>query len=143
MQRTDYILRMIERLGQMLIQLRKQLLGQVDRERFDEGLNAIARTGSVDIEVARLATADTLVMLVAQSGEVEPSRCWLLAELLFLDGLQARAEERDADMHDRFEKALRLFTLIEPGGVQLVGWPEASERIAEIRSLIDDEVEEG
>jgi hypothetical protein len=143
MQRTDYILRMIERLGQMLIQLRKKLVGQVDSERFDEELNAIARTGSVDIEVARIATADTLVMLVAQSGEVEPSRCWLLAELLYLDGLQARAEERTDDMRDRFEKALRLFSFIEPGGVQLVGWPEASERIAEIRSLMDDEVGEG
>jgi hypothetical protein len=83
MQRTDNILRMIERLGQMLIHLRKQILGQVDSERFDEELNAIARTGSVDIEVARLATADT-------------------------------------------------------GGVHLLGWPEASERITEIRKLLDE-----
>jgi predicted GNAT family acetyltransferase len=137
MQRSDYILRMIERLGQMLIRLRRMIAGQVDRETFDAELSAIARTGAVDIEVARLATADTLVMLISQRGEVEPSRCWLLAELLYLDGLQARAEDRTAEARDRFEKAVRLFSLVEPGGVQLVGWPEASERIAEIQTLVD------
>jgi hypothetical protein len=139
MQRSDYILRMIERLGQMLIRLRKLIAGGADAENVGDELRNIARVGAVDIDIARLASRDTLLMFVAPEGEVEPTRCWLLAELLYLDGLQARAEGRDGDARSSFEKAVSLFELVEPGGVHLLGWPEASERIAQIHTLVDAE----
>ena len=63
----DYILRLIEQLGGALVALRRG---------FSE---------------------DTLHMFVSPTGEVEPARCWLMAELLYLDGLQAKLEERGDD----------------------------------------------
>ena len=56
----------------------------------------------------------------------------MMAELLYLDGLQAEVEGRAADARTCLEKARLLYTLIEPGGGLLVGLPEAGERIEEI-----------
>ncbi len=88
------------------------------------------------IEMLRVATPDTLAMLVAPTGDVEPGRCWLMAEALYLDGLTSELEERREDALNSLDKAARLFSLLEPGGVYLVGFPEASERLDEIRERV-------
>jgi hypothetical protein len=133
----DYILRMIEQLGQTLIALRRVILGQSALPGdVEDRLMEVSRTAGLDLALARAATPETLQMMVAPTGEVDPSRCWLIGEMLFLDALQAEAEERTDDARAGFEKALRLFGIIEPGGVFLTGWPEAEERIAEIRGRL-------
>lgn len=129
----DYILRMIEQIGEVLIALRRRILGQASQPAdVEERLNAFAQTAGLDLELARAASPETLHMLVAPSGEADPSRSWLLAEFLYLDGLQAEVERRLEDARASFEKARMLYGLIEPGGVFLTGWPEAEERAAEI-----------
>lgn len=85
-----------------------------------------------DLELLRGFSADTLHMLVAPTGEVEPARCWMMAEILYLDGLQAALEERVSAAGASLAKARLLYTLIEPGGGMLMGLPEAGERIEEI-----------
>jgi hypothetical protein len=138
MQRSDYILRMIEQLGQMLIQVRKLIIGgSASAEQVQRDLHGVAAAGNIDLDIARLATPDTLLMLVAPSGEVEPTRCWLYAELLYLDGLEAAADRRADDARLSFDKAVRLFALLEPGGVNLVGWPDAADRILEIHAALE------
>jgi hypothetical protein len=129
----DYILRLIEQMGVVLAALRKRILGRKDDPSAIAGeLAGVAGRAGFDLEVLRGFSADTLHMLVAPTGEVEPARCWMMAEVLYLDGLQAGVEERHAEARDGLEKARVLFTLLEPGGGMLLGFAEAANRIQEI-----------
>jgi hypothetical protein len=133
MERRDYILRLIEQMGAALIAARNMILGRrADPARVEEELQALAGRGGMDLDVVRGFTGDTLLMLVSPGGEVEPGRCWLIAELLYLDGLEAEMEGRSGDARLSLEKARTLYTLIKPGGGMLLGFPEAEERFRDI-----------
>lgn len=133
MPQRDYILRLIEQMGAALVALRNKILGRkVDREKIYQEMTGLAGQTGFDLELLRGFTADTLHMLVAPTGEVEPARCWLMAEIIYLDGLQAEVEERFEDAATALGKARLLYTLIGPGGGLLVGLPEAAERIADV-----------
>ena len=133
MPQRDYILRLIEQLGAALVALRKRILhgGAAPQEVYDE-LAGLADRSGFDLALLRGFSGETLRMLVSPTGEVEPARCWLMAELLYLDGLQALAEGRDEDARAGLEKARLLYSLVEPGGGMLVGLAEAAERIHDI-----------
>ena len=134
MPQRDYILRLIEQLGQALIRVRKMILGEAPDggARVDDELRLVGRRAGVDLDIARAATPETLLLLVAPTGEADPGRCWVLAEMLYLDGMQAEAEGRAAAALASYDKAARLFRILEPGGAFLTGWPEAGERLREI-----------
>ena len=138
MQQRDYILRLIEQMGAALVALRNRILGRAEDPLaiWDE-LSGLAGQAGFDLELLRGFSMDTLHMLVAPAGDVEPARCWLMAELLYLDGLQAEVEGRTADAVEGLEKARTLFHLIAPAGGLLVGLPEAGERMAEIELRLE------
>ena len=139
MQQRDYVLRLIEQLGAALVELRKRILGRgKDPASVDRELSAVAHKGGLDLDMLRGFTEDTLYMLVSPAGDVEPGRCWLMAELLYLDGLQASLETRHEDAAASLQKSRMLFTLIEPAGGLLVGLPEAAERVDEIDRLLGE-----
>ena len=144
MHQRDYILRLIEELGAVLIAFRRRILGgEIDPRRADEELAAVAGKVGLDIDVLRGLSVDSLHLFAAPSGEVDPTRCWLMGEILYIDGLQARAEERLTDARLSLEKARVLFSLIAPGGGMLVGFHEAGDRMEEIDELIADSGEGG
>lgn len=91
----------------------------------------------MDLELARAATPDTLRMLIAPTGEIEPGRCWLLAETLYLDGIRARLAGDAEQESNSLGKARMLFSLLAPMGAFLVGFPEAEERMREIDGMLD------
>jgi hypothetical protein len=133
MPQRDYILRLIEQIGQALIRIRRMILREEPAvARIDDELRLVGRRAGVDLDVARVATPDTLVLLVAPTGEPDPGRCWVLAEMLYLDGMRAEAEGRVGAALAGYDKAARLFRIIEPGGAFLTGWPEASERLRDL-----------
>jgi len=133
MSQRDYILRLIEQMGAAMVALRRKILGQaVAPQVIQREMAALAGQTGFDLALLRGFTGETLRMLVAPTGEVEPARCWLMAEIIYLDGLQAQIEERVDDARDALAKARLLYTLIGPGGGLLVGLPEAGERIADI-----------
>ncbi len=137
MPQRDYILRLIEQLGQALIRVRKMILGEEQAVgRVDDELRLVGRRAGVDLDVARIATPETLLLLVAPTGEPDPGRCWVLGEMLYLDGLAAETEGRSAPALASYDKAVRLFRLVEPGGAFLTGWPEAGERVRELEARI-------
>ncbi len=137
MPQRDYILRMIEQLGQALIRVRKMIAGEeVPAGRVEDELRQVGRRGGVNLDVARAATPETLLLLVAPTGEPDPGRCWVLAEMLYLDALNAETEGRPAAALVSYDKALRLYRLVEPGGAFLTGWPEAGERVREIQARL-------
>ncbi len=131
MPQRDFILRMIEQLGAMLVALRKMILGGGDPRQIEDALASAAQETGLELAILRGLTLDSLLSLVSPSGEVEPTRCWIMAEVLGLDGLQAAREGRATDARSSLLKARALFDLMRPRGV-LVGFPEADERIAGI-----------
>ena len=139
MPQRDYVLRLIEQLGAALAALRRRILGRkVDASKIRDELGGLAGQAGFDLELLRGFSGETLHMLVSPTGEVEPARCWLMAELLYLDGLQALAEDRRENGGASLEKAHLLFGLIEPAGGMLVGFPEAAERAREIERLLQE-----
>lgn len=138
MPQRDYILRQIEILGAALISLRKKILGgTADRIEVEGRLQEVSEKGGMALDLAKASTPDTLRMLIAPTGEVEPGRCWLLAETLYLDGLYQLDVEESDEALDSLAKARMLFSLLGPMGAFLVGFPEASERIKEIDGLLE------
>ena len=137
MAQKDYLLRQIEVLGELLRAIRKMILGgKVDPSEIWTRLRDVSGRAGMDLELAQAATPDTLRLLIAPTGEVEPGKCWLLAETLYLDGLQADSEGDVLRTSDSLLKARMLFSLLAPMGTFLVGFPEATERILEIEEML-------
>jgi len=137
MEQRDYILRLIEQMGAALVALRNRILGRrADPARIGDELSTLAGQGGLDMALLRGFSGDTLRMLVSPAGEVEPGRCWLIAELLYLDGLQAQVEERTGDARESLSKARILYALVAPRGGMLVGFPEAAERADDIEARL-------
>ena len=136
MAQTDYILRMIEQMGQMLAELRNMILGKgASAEVIADKLTEAAAHSGFDLTLARAASAETIEMLVAPAGDLEPGRCWLVAEILYLDGLQAQLEERPEEAEESLRKCLPLYMLLKPKGLFL-GLPEAAARISEVETRL-------
>lgn len=138
MPQRDFILRMIEQLGAMLVALRKMIVGGGDPRQIEDRLQTASRESGLELDLLRGLTLESLLMLVAPSGEVEPTRCWLMAEVLGLDGLQAAKDGRHEQARASLLKARALFDLIRPAGGVIVGIPEAADRIADIDRELDD-----
>ena len=135
MQERDYILRIIEILGEALVRLRKRIMGGEDPAEVEGDLQDVAEKGGVDLELARQVDEDTLLLLMSPGGEPEPARCWLTAELLYLDGLRAELEEKEGEARSLFEKALRLYVAIDPR-IPGRGLPEVADRVAELEERL-------
>lgn len=137
MVQRDYILRVIEELGAVLIALRRAVLGGAARATDVEDTLRRAATGAgMDLDLARAASIDALPAMMAPTGEVDPARCWLLAEVLMTDGISLLSSGETDLARSSLAKAAALFTLVAPWGAFLTGFPEASERIEEIEALI-------
>jgi len=61
---------------------------------------------------------------------------WVLAEALMTDGVNRLHEGEPELARSSLAKAAVLFQLVAPWGAYLTGFPEASERIAEIEGLL-------
>ena len=138
MTQRDFLLRQIEMLGELLVAVRNLILGRATASSVIHArLQQVSRQGGLDLELAQAATPDTLRMLIAPTGEIEPGRCWLLAETLYLDGLEAELTGDLPRALDSLGKARVLFSMLRPMGAFLVGFPEAAERLAEIEECME------
>ena len=133
----DYILRLIEQAATILRHLLQRVREQsVDGAAFRQDLQRASRLGSLDLDLLRLCDAQTLLQLVAPTGEVDPSRAWLAAEVLYLDALAADAEEQFGAARERYRKAAALYALVQPGWVLPTGFPEAALRLQDIEARL-------
>ncbi len=133
MDRRDYIMRLIEQLGQILIALRHRILNEsTTGEEVRGELETAARMGGLDLDLARVMTPDSLLMMVAPGGEVDPGRCWLLGELFYLEGLEAAVADRPSKARSALERAGFLYGMLQPIAGNLVGFTEAATRVEEI-----------
>ena len=128
---------MIEQAGTVLKHLLARVLGHTaDREAVARDLRQAAQLGGLDLDILRLCDGPTLAQVVAPDGETDPSRAWLAAETLYVDGHGAQIDDRPGDAAASFAKALALYRLLEPSHVLPTGFPEAHERIREIEALL-------
>lgn len=137
MVQRDYILRMIEQAGTVL----KRLLGlvrshDVTREDMNQELQRAAQLGGLDLELLRISDIESLWHMVALTGEPDPSRTWLAAETLYLDGLAAEMEGDAATAAHSYAKAASLYGILEPSWVLPTGFPEAKKRLEDISERI-------
>ena len=135
MHQRDYILRLLEQLGVAFAALRRRILQREKSSEVREALSQIAGQAGFDIELLRRFDLETLRLFGMPTGEVEPTRCWMMAEILYLDGLEASLSDQAAE--ESLLKARALFDMLRPAGGLLVGWPEAADRIAEIDALLE------
>lgn len=140
MLQRDYILRMIEQAGAVLVALRKRILGRsVQSAELEATLRDTLHQVGFDLDIARLADPGSLERMVAPTGELDPTRGWLVAESLYLFGLEAQLEGREDVARDSLTKALRLFRLFDPRNLIPTGFPEAQVRIEEIEDLLKED----
>jgi hypothetical protein len=126
---------MIEQLGIAFAAIRKRILQRENSDDVREALAQTAGQAGLDIDLLRRFDLDTVRLFAMPTGELEPTRCWLMAEILYLDGLEASLSDEAAV--ESLLKARALFDLVRPAGGLLVGWPEAAARIAEIDTLLE------
>lgn len=126
---------------QRLADLLQRVQGEIEREggepssRVEEGLAEAARRAGLDLDVARIADLQTLERVLAPGESPGSGKCWAVAEILFLDGLQARSRGRDDDARTLLEKALVLYGHLGEGMHLPDGVPSPGARIRRIREL--------
>ena len=136
--RYDYVLRLIERLGQVLRTLRDRLLRrQMTNEDLRAEIAEIAREAGLDVAFARRLDPGTLVTWLAPDPDrVDEDRVWLMAELLYVEGLASRGEGNEAQADGDLRRALALFARIPPSWRPGDDAPTAAERVAELQGLL-------
>ena len=137
MYRHDYLLRLIERLGAALIALRNRILNRASEDTtIGAEIGEIARQAGLDIDVARKLDPELLLTWLAPTGEPDPAKLWLMAELLYLEGLHAHSAGHQHWRAD-LERALALLVLLpldwRPGDA----FATVGERAGEIRQILD------
>lgn len=136
MYRRDYVLRLIEAFGRALIALRDRILQRkADGPAVLAEIGEIAREAGLDLDVARRLDPASLLMWLSPAGEYDPARLWLLAELLYLAGLQADAEQPGAGRPD-YERALSLLGHVPPAWTPPGEFGSAGEFAGEMRSRL-------
>lgn len=137
MAQRDYILRMIEQAGETLRALRDRLLGRdVDRKRLRQELSSVFEHTGLDPDTALNATPDTLLLMVAPTGELDATRAWILAESLYLMGVAADLEHHPAEARAAYLRAHRLYAALAPGAA-FYGLDEAEGRLHEIEHRME------
>ena len=136
MYRHDYILKLIERFGAALISLRDRILRRTREETSVAAeIHEIARQAGLDLTVARQLEPASLLMWLAPTGQPDPAKLWLMAELLYLEGFRAKGlgEER---WRGDLERALAILITLPPDWRPDERLTAAGERAKEIRMLL-------
>ncbi len=134
----DYVLRLIERFGRALIALRDRILRrEVTTEELRAQLREVAQGAGLDLDLARSLDPGMLLMWLAPTGEIDPPRFWLLAELLYLEGAHARESAADDLGRADMERALAVFAKLPPEWQPFPDMATAGERASELRAVLE------
>jgi hypothetical protein len=137
MYRHDYILKLIERFGAALLSLRDRILRRVREEQpVTSEIHEIARHAGLDLAIARSLAPDSLLIWLAPGGEPDPAKLWLMAELLYLEGLESKLSGRTGWRGD-FERALFLLRELPAGWRPGEALAAADLRASEIRTALN------
>jgi hypothetical protein len=137
MYRTDYVMRLIEAFGKSLIAIRDRILKrEADSQAVVAELGEMSRKAGVDLDIARRLDPASLLMWLSPTGEYDPARMWLLAELLYLAGLRADTDRPGAGRPD-FTRALALLKHVPADFTAPAGLGTALTLSDELQAMID------
>jgi hypothetical protein len=141
MYRHDYILRLIERFGRALTALRDRLLRRTaEADTAEHEIQEIAAAAGLDLGVARGLDPAMLLMWLAPGGTPDPGRLWLMAELLYLEGLRGMAAGAPVWRGD-LERAVVILESLPPEWRPGEPFASAGERVSEIRGHLSGRAE--
>jgi hypothetical protein len=127
----------LQRLAESLLRLERLLEAEGgDTGVIREGLDEAAHRMGVHLAVVRLADAGTLLQLHGPGSGGDPGKLWATAEILFLDGLRARAEGHVGEAERRLETAMALFQEVEAGLALPDISPSPDRRVDQARRLL-------
>jgi hypothetical protein len=126
---SDYILRMIEQMGEMLRRIIDRLAEQRPEEALELTDEAVGLALDVDPDTALQLTGDGLLMLMGGGGEPDPKQALLLGEVL---ALRAQARWDMGQTGQALQEAERARTILQ--AATSTDLPEDAERA---RELID------
>lgn len=137
MYQRDYILRLIERFGKALLALRNALLKrEAERPLVRSEIADIARQAGLDLDFARRLDPATLLMWLSPPGAApDPARLWLMAELLYLEGLACLGTDDPGGRAD-FERALAILKVLPQDWRPSDDFGTVSARVAELQDLL-------
>jgi hypothetical protein len=135
--RQDYIIRLIEQFGRALATLLGKITGrQLSPTEVHAQIGVVATQSGLSLDIARSLDPAMLLMWLAPRGDIDPGKFWLMAELLFLEGLQLREEGDDARARADLERARLLLLKIEPDWRPQADLASAGERLAEVETAL-------
>jgi len=127
----------LQRLAESLLRLERLLEAEGgDTGVIREGLDEAAHRMGVHLAVVRLADAGTLLQMHGPGSGGDPGKLWATAELLFLDGLRARAEGNLGEAERRIETALALLQEVDAGLALPELSPSPQWRVEQARRLL-------
>lgn len=139
MYRYDYVLRLIKHLGAALVTLRDKILRrQRDEVAVRAEIGEIASQAGLDLDVARSLDPQQLMMWLAPVGDPDPAKLWLMAELLYLEGLESKTSGGLGWRGD-LERAAAILAHLPDDWRPDAPLASAGERAAEIRTLLGRE----
>jgi hypothetical protein len=108
MYRRDYLLRMIERLAQIIA----RILGQKDLKSAEEALIEIDQAGKMFAGLDRMMVSsfstEDLIGLMHTGGTFDTNKCLAIAELQYAEGQVFEACKNESECQLRFQRALRF-----------------------------------
>jgi hypothetical protein len=129
----DHILRIIEQLSREVARVLDGLLRDTGREvQAGEALERVATQAGLDLELARRLAPESLHLMIERAGEVSPEHCWLLAEILYVDGVRASGAGNAALAERCFRRARYLYCLVRPEWSTAVPLPAAPDRLSDL-----------
>ena len=135
MVQKDYILRMIEQMAAVVAALRRRIL-KGDSTGLEAEARNMATAAGIDLSLAMLLEPDAILSLLSPDGRPDPTRVWLAAELLYLEGLSAHTAGSDDEAGKLLAKARVLYSVVDNGPLPSVV-PGSRARLDEINELIE------
>lgn len=134
----DYVMRLIEQLGHALGRIAALLLNRPPDPpaELETELNGLAHEAGLDLALARRLTPESLQIMIAPAGTINPGRCRFLAELLYLHGVQAEQSGRAGDARDSYVRSLHLYRLVRPKWEVDSILPKAADRIPDLEARL-------
>ena len=137
MYRQDYIIRLIEQFGRALAALLARISGrQLTPAEAHAQIATVASQSGLQLDVARMLDPQALLMWLAPTGDIDPGKFWLMAELLLLEGAQACQEGRYAAARVDLERARLILEQLDRDWRPADELASAGERLDEIEAWL-------
>ena len=96
----------------------------------------MATHGGIDLYLARTLDAEGILSLLSPNGDVDPARLWLVAELVYLEGIAAHYRG-DPAARSALHKARQLYAALDYGAIASVV-PDAVDRVEELNDMLGE-----